>query len=336
MNSFVKVARDNDLHKARARSFLSWSITTARKDEMSLFELGYPETLKKMLQSRKDLDDQTIGKIKELYDLVEKQVQNNDCTHYTFQTDYKHIEPLGQSHDTPDTSRSQYSLEIKSARIVDNFNGILQKLRLPSNGGDQNTLRDQTFNTIIDHINKKCFIIRTTWWKHEEGNCGNQLTVIEGDLPKKHCRDSNNDSRHIAPLNQYLNKMFEERGDIPNCLAINSSFKNVIKDIDGIHFFQRQRDGPMLYKKIKVGSSNEEVRKQQVALFHGNFVQEKADANEKHHKGGGSTLLDTQASQVAAAEDHHWCAKFIENHEVEGGFQKLVIDERTYVFGLRD
>ena len=87
----------------------------------------------------------------------------------------------------------------------------------------------------------------------------------------------------------------------------------------------------MLYRKIKVGSSNEEVRKQQAALFHGNFVQEKAGANEKHHKGGGSTLLDTQASQVAAAEedkseknrygtDHHWCAKFIENHEVEGGF----------------
>lgn len=76
----------------------------------------------------------------------------------------------------------------------------------------------------------------------------------------------------------------------------------------------------MLYKKIKVSSQNEEVRKQQVALFHGNFVQEKADVNDKHHKGGAGALLETQASQVSVAEDHHWCAKFIENHEIEGGF----------------
>lgn len=193
MSSFVKVTKDNNLFKTRARSFLSWSITTARKDEMSLFELGYPSTLK-MLQSSEESDDQTIGKVKELYHLVEDQVQNNDCTHYTFQTDYKHNEQLGQRHDASDTSRSYYSLEIKSARIANNFNGILQKLGLSPKRIDQNTLKDQTFNTIIDHTNEKCFIIRTIWKKQEENDArsekgGDQLTVIEGDLPRKRCRN---------------------------------------------------------------------------------------------------------------------------------------------------
>lgn len=96
MSSFEKTSNDGDLHisKVRARTFLSWSIATARKDEMSLFELAYPKTLKALLSS-KVLDDQTIGNVKELYQLIEDQVQNNHCTHYTFQTDYKHAEQLG-------------------------------------------------------------------------------------------------------------------------------------------------------------------------------------------------------------------------------------------------
>lgn len=63
-------------------------------------------------------------------------------------------------------------------------------------------------------------------------------------------------------------------------------------------------------------------RRQQAVLFHGNFIQEKeATDNGKRHDVAGSLVAeDNEASQLSMAEEDHACARFIESHQVEGGF----------------
>jgi hypothetical protein len=89
----------------------------------------------------------------------------------------------------------------------------------------------QTINTVIDHIEKKCLIIINNW---SDGN-SKEIKFIEGNLPSKRLRIES--VKLAGPLNRYIMEIFDEFGYFKSCLMINSTFKNIIRDVDNIHIF---------------------------------------------------------------------------------------------------
>jgi len=103
-------------------------------------------------------------------------------------------------------------------------------------------MKYQTFNSVIDHISKKCLIFVNNWKDETIENTVNKLTVIVGAIPKTnrridYIRKDTDEGKENAPINRYLKKIFKKTKSIPYCLSINSQFKNVIKDANGIHCF---------------------------------------------------------------------------------------------------
>ena len=70
---------------------------------------------------------------------------------------------------------------------------------------------------------------------------GNELKIIEGKMPDKRLRIEN--AKLAGPLNQYIHKIFDEYGYFKSCLMINSTFKNVIRDVENIHVFYNPPKG---------------------------------------------------------------------------------------------
>ena len=108
----------------------------------------------------------------------------------------------------------------------------MKHLGLDCNPGEQCT------NTVIDHINKKCFIIQNNWSEKGQENI---IKIFEGNLPSN--RQRVEDFKLMSPLNCYLTSIFKEKGFFVSCLMINSAFKNVIRDIDFIHCFYKGDQG---------------------------------------------------------------------------------------------
>ena len=136
-------------------------------------------------------------------------------------------------------------------------------------------MKYQTFNSVIDHISKKCLIFINCWREDETiDNMANKLIVISGAIPKNNRRIDNmtkKDSKVNAPINRYLKKIFKRTKSIPYCLSINSQFKNVIKDADGIHCFVKQKDKEEIeYKFLKDTDGSHNIDKSM--MFYGNFL----------------------------------------------------------------
>ena len=105
-------------------------------------------------------------------------------------------------------------------------------------------------NTVIDHIEKKCLIIINNW----SDETTNEIKFIEGDLPSK--RVWIEKGLQTGPLNKYIFTIFEELGYFKSNLMLNSTFKNIIRDVDNIHvFYNKETQGKKDKKSPKKGDA---------------------------------------------------------------------------------
>lgn len=130
---------------------------------------------------------------------------------------------------------------------------------------------EQGTNTIIDHINKKCLIIQNNWSIDKDDDTGKQSTIkiFEGDLPSRRQRVEG--EKLSSPLNHYLATIFEETGGFVSSLMVHSAFKNVIRDLEMIHFFYKDKSGKQDHKAMHIEIDDQGRGK--LEYLNGNFIQ---------------------------------------------------------------